>query len=358
MDLRIKTTDGVKETRVRAVQADIDRMVGLGAAGAIATITEDGATVTLTSGVADRDSKTKIPTAPQQRVRAGSITKTFTSVVLLQLVSEGKVSLDEPVETYLPGLLRGDGIDGHAITVRQLMRHQSGLPDFAANPEVNEYLAGVEKRTATPAEEVAIALRRPADFAPGSRYAYSNTNYIVVGMLIERVTGKPFGDELQRRVITPLGLQDTYLPATGELDIRGPHPEGYATIAGTVTDVSRVEPSVPWAAGSIVSTGVDLNRFYAAVVAGQVVKARELEQMLAGVPTGPDPGLTYGLGIGSTTLPCGAEYIGHTGGIYGFFTISGVTRDKRAVTLTFTKETTEKPDVSGMLSHALCPQPT
>ncbi|WP_433198891.1 serine hydrolase domain-containing protein [Nocardia sp. CA-107356] len=344
----------VSDNRIRAVQGDIDRMVESGVTGMIATLTENGKTVTLTSGVADRDTRAPIPAEPPQQVRIGSISKTFTSAVVLQLVAEGKIRLDEPVDTYLPGLLRGAGIDGRVITVRQILRHQSGLPELTDDPVIDEYRAALQGRILTPAQEIAIILSRPADFAPGERFEYSNSNYIVAGVLVERVTGSPLVDELNRRILKPLGLDDTYLPAPGELDIRGPHPKGYADIDGVVTDVSRIEPSVPWGAGAMVSTGNDLNRFYQALLAGRVVPAAELQEMRTGVPMG-QMDMNYGLGVGSTHLSCGVEYVGHTGGIYGFVTVSGATPDGRAVTYAFTKEPKSMPDVTDMLAHALCP---
>lgn len=345
---------GVSSDRIRVVQGDIDRAVEGGVTGMIATLTENGKTVTLTSGVADIGTRAPIPVAPPQRVRIGSISKTFTSAVVLQLVAEGKVRLDEPLDTYLPGLLRGEGIDGRVITVRQILRHQSGLPELTDDPRVDEYEAALTGRIMTPAEQIAIILSRPADFAPGARFEYSNSNYIVADVLVERVTGAAYVDELDQRILKPLGLDDTYLPAPGELDIRGPHPKGYADIDGVVTDVSRIEPSVPWGAGAMVSTGNDLNRFYQALLAGQVVPAAELREMRAGVPMG-QADMNYGLGIGSTRLPCGAEYVGHTGGIYGFLTVSGATPDGRAVTYAFTKSPKAMPDLTTILSHALCP---
>ncbi|WP_431956317.1 serine hydrolase domain-containing protein [Nocardia lijiangensis] len=348
-------SQGVSDARLHAVQEDIDRVVGAGVTGAIATVTENGETAVRTAGVADLESSAPIPAQPPQRTRVGSVTKSFTSALVLQLVAEGKVRLDEPVDTYLPGLLRGDGIDGRAITVRQILRHQSGLPDFAGDPRADVYRAGIENRTMTPAEGIAMINSARAVFAPGERYQYSNTNYLVAGMLIERVTGAPYAEELDRRILKPLGLTDTYLPGPGERDIRGPHPAGYATLDGVVTDVSRIEPSIPWAAGALVSSGADLNRFYGALLAGRVLAAAELEQMRAGVPIDPESGMVYGLGLASMRLPCGAEYIGHDGGIDGYYTLSGATVDGRAVSVAMTKAPETEPDLIGVLEHALCP---
>ncbi|ASF11459.1 serine hydrolase domain-containing protein [Nocardia brasiliensis] len=346
----------LSDNRVRAVQENIDKIVEAGGVGVIATVTGDGKTAVLTSGESDTSTHATMPAEPLQRTRIGSITKTFTSAVILQLVAEGKVRLDEPIDTYLPGLLTGPGIDGRAITVRQVLRHQSGLPELTKDPRIDEYRAALENRTMTAAEEIAIALTMPADFAPGARYEYSNTNYIVAGMLIEKVTGAPYVEELQRRILVPLELSDTYLPGPAERDIRGPHPKGYAEIDGVVTEVSRIEPSVPWSAGAMVSTGTDLNRFFLALLAGKVVPAAELQQMRAGVPMGDETiDMSYGLGLGSTRLPCGAEYVGHTGGIYGFLTLSGATPDGRAVTYTLNKAPKSDTDFIDLLSDGLCP---
>ncbi|PXX68395.1 D-alanyl-D-alanine carboxypeptidase [Nocardia tenerifensis] len=345
----------VSDNRIRAVQADIDGIVASGVTGVIATLTDHTGTVVLTSGVADIVTRAPIPAEPPQQTRIGSISKTFTSAIVLQLVAEGKVRLDEPVETYLPGTLRGDGIDGRAITVRQILRHQSGLPDFAADPRVDEYRAALENRTMTPAEGMAIVLSRPADFAPGARYEYSNSNYLVAAVLVEKVTGAPYVEELQRRILEPQGLADTYLPAPGDREIRGPHPKGYAVLDGTLTDVTRIEPSVPWAAGGLISTGADLNRFYTALLAGRVVPDAQLREMNDGVLMDEGMKMYYGLGLGHTTLPCGAEYFGHSGGIYGYNTVAGATPEGRAVTFAFTKEPDKMPDLIGLLGHALCP---
>ncbi|MGY2062883.1 serine hydrolase domain-containing protein, partial [Nocardia gipuzkoensis] len=119
--------------RAALLRTDIDALLRAGATGVLITVTDHGRNQVLTGGFADLATSRPIPTDPPQQIRVGSITKTFTSAIVLQLVGEGRIRLDEPIETYLPGLLRGDGIDGHAITVRQLLRHQSGLPELTAD---------------------------------------------------------------------------------------------------------------------------------------------------------------------------------------------------------------------------------
>ncbi|MEV6101872.1 serine hydrolase domain-containing protein [Nocardia sp. NPDC051981] len=339
--------------RAISLQNDLGGLTAAGVAGAMATVDDGHTTLVLTSGVGDRSTGVAMP--EHGRVRIGSVTKTFTAAVVMQLVAEGKVNLDSPVDTYLPGLLSGDGADGRVITVRQLLQHRSGIPEFAGQPGADELIAAAEDRTLAPAEAVSMALRQPAQFAPGTRYAYTNTNFIVLGMLIEKLTGRGYSDELTERIIGPLGLHDTYLPPPGEREIRGEHPHGYQETAAGTVDVSRIEPSIPWAAGALVSTGHDLNTFWRALFDGRLVPAPQLAEMTTPQDgANEEDGRGYGLGVGSTELSCGVRFIGHSGGIPGYYTNSGATPD-RAVTITFTQAPRTRPDVQAMLEHALCP---
>ncbi|MEU6585480.1 serine hydrolase domain-containing protein [Nocardia sp. NPDC046763] len=335
------------------MQSDLDALTAGGVAGAIATIDTPHTSIVLTSGVADRSTNEPMPDHGQ--VRIGSVTKTFTAAIVMQLVAEGRIKLDAPIDTYLPGALAGDGIDGRVITVRQIMQHRSGIPEFSGQPGADELVAASENTVLTPTEALAIALRQPAKFAPGTQFSYTNTNYIVLGMLIEKVTGRTYSTELEERIVRPLGLHDTYLPGPGERDIRGEHPHGYQDGPGGVTDVSRIEPSIPWSAGALVSTGHDLNTFWRALVDGKVVPSRELAEMTTPqIAATEEEGLGYGLGVGSTELSCGVRFIGHSGGIPGYYTNSGAT-DKRAVTITLTQAPRTAANVQAMLEHALCP---
>lgn len=172
----------------------------------------DGRIRNYTAGVGDLRTGARVPVDGQ--VRVGSNTKTFTAVVVLQLVGEGKIRLDAPVETYLPGLLRGDGIDGRRITVRQLLQHTSGLPNYTT------FLAdGLLKHLheyADPRRLLDIALAQKAAFAPGTSWQYSNTNYLVAGLIVERVTERPLIEEITRRTIDRIGLRHTYFPNVGD----------------------------------------------------------------------------------------------------------------------------------------------
>ena len=166
----------VPAEKADALRGDLEALIRDGAVGALATLTDNSSTAVLTAGVADIAAGTPIPDDRPQYVRVGSITKSFTAAIVLQLVDEHRIDLDEPVDTYLPGLLTGDHVDGREITVRQILGHRSGLTDPARTRETHEHAAAQDGRTYTPAEEVALALRSPAKFAPGARFEYANIN--------------------------------------------------------------------------------------------------------------------------------------------------------------------------------------
>ncbi|MFE9634662.1 serine hydrolase domain-containing protein [Streptomyces sp. NPDC006463] len=319
--------------RPDTVQQGLNALVHTdGLPAALASVKDrDGHVRTYTAGVGDLATGSKVPIDGQ--VRIGSSTKTFTAVVVLQLVGEGKIGLDATVDTYLPGLLRGEGIDGRRITVRQLLQHTSGLPEY-------EDLVGddiLRHRYFEPRDLLDIALQRKAGFAPGTKWAYSNTNYVVAGLIIQKVTGRPLAEEMDGRVVKRIGLRHTYFPASGDMTIREPHPKGYHRDAAgaPLRDVTEIDPSAGWAAGQMISTNSDLNRFYTALLAGRLLPATQLAQMRTTVPIG-DTGAGYGLGIMSRPLSCGGVYWGHGGDITGFETRGGVTDDGRAANVAVT----------------------
>ncbi|MGW2597693.1 serine hydrolase domain-containing protein [Streptomyces klenkii] len=280
-------------------------------------------TRTYTAGVGDLATGAKVPDDGQ--VRIGSNTKTFTAVVALQLVGEGKIGLDAPVDTYLPGLVRGEGIDGRRITVRQLLQQTSGLPNYTKYD--------LQPRYYDPRELLDIALQHKAEFAPGEKWEYSNTNYVLAGLIIQKVTGRPLADEISRRIIKRIGLRHTYFPAPGDVTIREPHPKGYYqdSAGAPLRDVTEMDPSWGWAAGQMISTNSDLNRFFTALLAGRLLPPAQLAQMRTTVPAGHPfgSGTRYGLGIVSTPLSCGGVAWGHGGSFPGFETRGGVTDDGR-----------------------------
>ncbi|MEV3852387.1 serine hydrolase domain-containing protein [Streptomyces microflavus] len=319
------------------VQRQLDALVrGGGAPGALAHVVKAGGMVRhYTSGTGNLATGSAV--SRDGSVRIGSNTKAYTATVVLQLVCEGEVALDEPVETYLPGLLRGDGIDGRTITIRQLLQHTSGLPEYMDQQAVLTN----PRRYYEPRELVDRALDHPADFAPGARWSYSNTNYIVAGLLVQKVTGRPLGEEIKSRITDRVGLRHTYLPAPGDMTVRGRHPHGYRrlTADGPWRDYTRLDPSWGWAAGSMISTNSDLNAFYAALFSGRLLTPAQLTEMRATVPVdaeGAAPGTRYGLGVQSIPLSCGGRYWGHGGSLPGFSTYGGVTGGGRVVNIMLT----------------------
>ncbi|MET9775935.1 serine hydrolase domain-containing protein [Streptomyces sp. NPDC006367] len=303
---------------------------------ALAWVSKDGRERSLVAGSSRLGRQVPVP--HDGRVRAGSNTKTFTAVVVLQLVAEGKVKLDAPVETYLPGVVRGEGIDGRMITVRQLLQHTSGLPDYTEHIGLENFQE-VQHRFFHPHDLLAAALAHPAKFAPGAKWEYSNTNYLLAGLLIERVTERPVQEEITRRVIRRAGLRHTYWPQPGDQSIKGPHPHGYAIgdrEKGNVVDATEMDPSWGGAAGQLISTPSDLAKFSRALVDGRLLPREQLAEMRRTVDAPVFPGWRYGLGVISVPLSCGGVYWGHGGDIDGFETRGGATDDGRAVGLAVT----------------------
>ncbi|MFI1255555.1 serine hydrolase domain-containing protein [Streptomyces netropsis] len=314
----------------------------------------EGRTRTYTAGVGDLATGSKVPGDGQ--VRIGSNTKTFTAVVVLQLVGEGKIGLDVPVDTYLPGLVRGEGIDGSRITVRHLLQQTSGLPNYS------NYL-GDDVRYFEPRELVDIALRHKARFDPGKKWEYSNTNYVLAGLIVEKVTGRPLAEEMDRRIIKRIGLRHTYFPAPGDATIREPHPKGYyrESAGAPLHDITEIDPSWGWAAGQLISTNSDLNRFFTALLTGRLLPEAQLTQMRSATRPAEKtfgPGARYGLGLVSMPLPCGdGVYWGHGGSFPGYETRGGVTTDGRAANVAVTMQLTDeaaRKRVDRVVHAALC----
>jgi D-alanyl-D-alanine carboxypeptidase len=323
------------EVRPGAVQQGLDSLVtDHDFPAAMASVREaNGRSRFYSAGVGDV--RTGEPVPVEGQVRIASNTKMFTSTVVLQLVSEGKIGLDEPIETYVPGLVRGEGIDGHDITVRQLLQHTSGLPEYFTL----DY-KGIQHRYVEPRELLDRALAEPAVFAPGTSWRYSNTNYVVAGLIVQRVTGRPVGEEITRRIIEPLGLRHTYWPGTGDQTIREKHAHGYytpSTSDGERFDFTELDPSWGWTAGQMIATPGDLNKFLAALVGGRVLKPAQLAEMRDTVAApGFPPNFRYGLGLMRIELSCGEVAWGHGGDIDGYETRDAITEDGRAATVAVT----------------------
>ncbi|WP_067525875.1 serine hydrolase domain-containing protein [Nocardia uniformis] len=316
-----------KTTAPTAIQDVLDRAVSEGGVpGIIAEVRDEGRQWFGTAGVAD--TATEQPRLPQHRFRIGSITKTFVATVLLKLVGEGLLGLDDTVHQWLPNMVRGNGNDGDAITVRQLLNHTSGLFNYTDDREaLNHY------ETHSPSVLVNIAVAHPPTFAPGTNWGYSNTNYILAGLVVEAVAGASLHDELRRHLIEPLGLTVTSLPHGSDPAIEGPHSRHYTKLFDSSTDAvihdaTELDVSMFGAAGGMISTLGDLHRFFAALLGGQLLHPAEQAEMLRTVPTENWIANTgYGLGISSVTLPSGVALWGMGGALFGSWTYAYGTGD-------------------------------
>ncbi|MFC8492674.1 serine hydrolase domain-containing protein [Streptomyces sp. NPDC057235] len=311
---------------MKGVVAALDAAVADGAPGAMARFSGPGGVQSRTVGVQDRVKGT--PMDVRSRFRIGSVSKTFSAVVLLQLVQEKRLKLDSPVNTYLPGLLPDD-----RITVRHLLTHRSGLADYT-DPMFADTVPGFESvrnRVFGYRELVKLSLALPRTTEPGVSYKYSNANFVVVGMLIEKLTGKPVADAYQRRVFKPLGLRDTSY-VHPDTRIAGRHVRGYLypDAAGDPL-VDSTEQTASWAqsAGAVISSPADLNAFTEALMSGRLLSPAMMEAMTTVTPTDTTGARSYGLGLRRYDLSCGTRVYGHTGTVQGFYTYAFSTRDGR-----------------------------
>ncbi|MDH6704885.1 D-alanyl-D-alanine carboxypeptidase [Kitasatospora sp. MAA19] len=276
------------------------------------------------------------------RFRIGSISKVFTATVMLQLVAEGRVDLNGTVQQYLPGLLPA----GYpAVTVGQLLDHTSGLPGgggMTSGDGSTAWFAAHKADSFTPEQVVADMLTQPMGFAPGTAQQYNGNNTFVAGMVIEKITGDTFADQVRQRITRPLGLHATYVPAADDLSIRGPHASGYVDVRaadGTTTRVDVTEQSpYPWAEGGMISSAADLERFFTALFRGRLLPPAQQAELFA-VPDVPnnhnkscDLGPTAGhacfsKGLMRAVLPNGTEIWGKTGARPGYSSAVFATRD-------------------------------
>jgi D-alanyl-D-alanine carboxypeptidase len=329
------TAGGHDATR-RAVEAEVQE----GVPGVTLTAREGHATWSTTAGVGNL--RTGAPRSADDRYRVGSITKTFVSTVLLQLEAEGRLSLDDTVDKWLPGKVRGHGHDGRTITLRRLLNHTSGVFNYTADEDFGRtyflkdgFFKHRYDRT-SPADLLAIAMSHKPDFAPGTSWNYSNTNYLLAAMVIEKVTGRPYGAEIRDRVIAPLRLTATSVPGT-RVTVPQPSSRAYSKLARTATgptyDVTTLNPAIAYGSGEMISDSADLDRFYSALLGGRLLPPHQLKEMKTTVKIEGAPNVRYGLGLMDRTLSCGGgrevHVWGHDGGIHGSSSDAVTTADGR-----------------------------
>ncbi|WP_410813507.1 serine hydrolase domain-containing protein [Micromonospora sp. 067-2] len=361
------------------LQRDADLLLDYGAPGILAELDTPSGPVAVRSGFGDVAAGTPVPW--DAKFRIGSFTKPFVSATLLTLVGEGRLSLDDTVDRWLPGVVKGNGNDGRKVTVRHLLQHTSGIPEYVQGLTYLFTRDTFEKQrlaTVTPQQAVALAMTFKPDFAPGTRWNYSNTNYVLAGMIIESVTGTTWQQAVIDRVLVPLDLRDTYLPDTSA-DIPTPHAVGYERFSGPGAtredpkygepiDATTLNPSWGGAAGEIISTTDDSNKFLRALVRGEVMPPAQLAEMQKTVPTSPEfqsnwPGAQYGLGLVFIPNSCGGSWA-HGGDIQGFMTRNGVTPDgSRSVIVTINTDSPQRKTglaaptrdiTTDLIDHALC----
>ena len=295
------------------LQRALDGVVAAGVPGAIVLVRDGNQRIRLASGYGYVAKKTPIRTT--DRFRIGSLTKTFVSTVVLQLVDEGKVSLGDSVERWLPGLVP----NGRKISVHQLLNMTSGLFDYLDDRDktvANRVQAGDVTYRYSPRELVRIATAHKPNFAPGKGWSYCNTCYVLLGLVVEKATGRSIGTELRRRILTPLHLSHTTFDT--EPQIAGRHSHGYYPLGKRLVDISVLSPSLAWAAGGMVSTADDLERFYSALNRGRLLPANLLRAMRDVVPSSG-----YGLGLAQAKAPCGTfwgnggDFPGYNANAYG-----------------------------------------
>jgi D-alanyl-D-alanine carboxypeptidase len=228
----------------------------------------------------------------------------------------------DTVARWLPGLVP----NGAGITIQELLQHTDGIYSYTSDPGFQRALAADPTRIWRPTELVRIAIAHPPLFPPGTSFAYSNTDYVLLGMIIHAATGHSVGQELQAEIFKPLGLRNTSFPYA-DPHLPKPYAHGYLLsqpgAAGPV-DTTVMSPSWLGPAGGIVSTAPDLARFYTALLTGKLLPARQLQEMIRTIPIGSGAG--YGLGIMSVPLPCGTAW-GHQGSVGGYFSNGFTTTD-------------------------------
>ncbi|MEV8440507.1 serine hydrolase domain-containing protein [Actinosynnema sp. NPDC051121] len=374
------TAHAEHRTDTRTLQRLADAMLAQGAPGVLVGVDTARGDVRVRSGYGDVDRRTPVPW--RAKFRIGSYTKTFVAATVLHLVGEGRLSLEDTVDRWLPGVVTGNGNDGTKITVRNLLQHTSGLPNYVGRlPELflEAKFDDVRFRTYRPEQLVALAVREKPDFQPGERWSYSNTGYVLAGMIIERVTGNTWQHEVRTRIVEPLGLRDTFLPGTSPF-LPEPHATAYERFPekgleadpndpryGRAIDVTRYNPSWGGAAGDMISTTADGNAFLKALLGGRVLRPAQLAEMTKTVRA-PEldpawPGAEYGLGLMRIPDSCGGHW-SHGGDIPGFKTRNGVTADgKRSVMVSINTDSMVPrpgaPELAGdvaseLVDHALC----
>ncbi|MDI3409353.1 serine hydrolase domain-containing protein [Streptomyces cavernicola] len=294
------------------------------------------------TGLADKADREPMTTDLYTRI--GSETKTFTVTALLELVDDRRIQLDDPISRYVDGVPNGD-----RITLRHLAEMRSGLFPYTEDPGFVRGVLSDPSRSYTPQEVLAYGFKHKNTSAPGKQFQYSNTNLVLLGLVIEKVSAKPAADFIRERVIRPAGLDHTVFPSGSEFP--DPHARGYTnqTTSGKIEDSTDWNPSWAWTAGAMISNLHDLHRWAKVVATGELLSPQTQKQRLRTLPTG-FPGTSYGLGIFESD-----GWIGHNGSIPGYESVTVYLPSQKAtlVVLLNTDVTHEGQEPSSLVARAI-----
>lgn len=317
---------------VQKLERAIDKtMKTMNCPGVVFVVTAPGKSdVIITKGVDDLQKRTKITI--DDNFRIGSITKTFTSIVMLQLAAEGKVSLDDPLSKYEPQVPNSSN-----ITVGMLLSHTSGLYNYVEDPGFINAIETDPLKAWTPQEVVDIGISHPPMFPPGSGFAYDNTAYVLAGMVIEKVSGNTYAAEVKKRVIDKLGLKNTAMVGP---DMPGKYSHGYTyDLGGGLKDITRQQLATwGWSAGGLVSNLADIQVCAKAFATAELLTPSMKKEFFTWIPMptkpGTPPSAFSGLGIGKVF-----GWVGNTGGTYGYTTWMWYVPSEQATVVAFFNET-------------------
>ncbi|WP_194820014.1 serine hydrolase [Nocardia sp. XZ_19_385] len=342
---------------------DTDALAALGITGVQARVTTaSGHDLVATSGVAIAGTNHPVPRDGYFRI--ASTGKALMATAILQLADQNKLSLDDSVDRWLPGVIDGNGNDGRKITVRQLLQNTSGLHDDLPGFDTPQEYYQHRYNTYTPEQIVARSMKHHPDFQPSTGWSYSNTGYVVAGMIVEKAAGRPWQEQIESRILQPLGMNHTYLSGTTST-LRHPHANGDQVFAsGERIDVTeQIVPDL----GGYISTTADVNRFFQGLLRGELLSEAHMTEMRDTIPVDKQleaiwPGGRYGLGLVNRPLTCGGSYWSHQGGEAGYITLNGATGDgSRTVTVSMTtsfndpeKTLSQQQAASDLVDRALC----
>lgn len=359
----------------RRLQRDVDAIHSAGATGVLAELQAGDHRVAARAGVADLTTGEPVPWNSYFRI--GSDTKTFVATVALQLVDEDKLALTDSVEEHLPGVVRGHGNNGRRITVLNLLRHTSGLRDYIAdtplaNDPTPETYHRVRFQRHSAGDLVQRAMRRPPHWLPNrenpaeeQRWGYSNTNYLLAGMIIEKVTGHPWEQEIHERIIEPLRLKHTF-PSGGSAYVPQPAARAFTRFPGNkkLIDTSVIVDNM--ADGSMISTTKDMNTFHRALFQGELLSPERFRDLTRTVPAKDwwdfEPGARYGLGIAWRPVAgCKQGIWYHGGNSIGVASANGTTPSgERTVSVQVPTDLMDRQgldlflETNELIEHALC----